>query len=77
MKAYENYKKYSHAACILIYSHALSTKYMEDCIKSKFKAKRKIILKMLSIKTEILTILKCGSLLHLVCILNNAWSITQ
>lgn len=67
MKAYENYKKYSHAACILIYSHALSTKYMEeDCIKSNFKAKRKIILKMFSIKTEILTILKCGSLLHLV-----------
>lgn len=54
MKAYENYKKYSHAACILIYSHALSTKSMEDCIKSKFKAKSKIILKMLSIKTEIL-----------------------
>lgn len=34
MKAYENYKRYSHATCILIYSHALSIKSMGDCIKA-------------------------------------------
>lgn len=60
MKAYENYKRYSHATCILINSHALSIKSMGDYIKAKFQAKSKIIKKMFSIKTEILTILKWG-----------------
>lgn len=58
MKAYENYKRYSHATCILIYSHALSIKSMGDCIKANFQAKSKIIKKMLSMKTEMWGYLK-------------------
>lgn len=57
MKAYENYKRYSHATCILIYSHAFSTKSMGDCIISKFQAKSKINKKMLAINTEILIVI--------------------
>jgi len=53
MKAYENYKNYSHATCFFIYSHAFSVKSMGDCIISKFQAKSKIK-EMFAINTEIL-----------------------